>query len=192
MIADELKKVLLKHSLWLKNAPDGEKADLRDADLRDADLRDADFSRANLSGADLSGAYLREADFSRAYLSGANLSGADLSRADLRGADLSGADFSRADLRGAYLREADLRDADLSGANLSGADGNFVAGYYGKHHATAAGGYICIGCERHTYQEWIYNGEQIGKDNEYTDDEIADYMDWIKLAIRALERMESE
>ena len=187
MIADELKKVLLKHSLWLKNAPDGEKADLRDADLRDADLREADFSRADLRGANLS-----RADFSRAYLSGANLSGADLSGAYLRGADLSGADFSRADLRGANLRDADLRRADLSGADLSGADGNFVAGYYGKHHATAAGGYICIGCERHTYQEWIYNGEQIGKDNEYTDDEIADYMGWIKLAIRALERMESE
>ena len=135
MIADELKKVLLKHSLWLKNAPDGEKADLRDADLREAD-------------------------------------------------------FSRADLRGANLRDADLRRADLSGADLSGADGNFVAGYYGKHHATAAGGYICIGCERKTYQEWLDNGVQIGKDNEYTDDEIADYMDWIKLAIRALERME--
>ena len=102
MIADELKKVLLKHSLWLKNAPDGEKADLR------------------------------------------------------------------------------------------GANGNFVTGYYGKHHATAAGGYICIGCERKTYQEWLDNGVQIGKDNEYTDAEIADYMDWIKLAIRALERMESE
>ena len=80
--------------------------------------------------------------------------------------------------------------ADLRGADLRGADGAFVTGYYGKHHAIAAGGYISIGCERHTYQEWLDNGEQIGKANEYTDAEIADYMDWIRLAIRALERME--
>ena len=92
----------------------------------------------------------------------------------------------------ADLSEADLSEADLSGADLSWAQGAFVTGYYGKHHAVAAGGYISIGCERHTYQEWLDNGPQIGKDNGYTDAEIADYMDWIKLAIRALERMERE
>ncbi len=91
----------------------------------------------------------------------------------------------RADLSGADLSGAKLRWADLSGAS-----GDFVTGYLGKHHAVAAGGYISIGCERHTYQEWLDNGVQIGKANEYTDAEIADYMDWIRLAIRALERME--
>ena len=75
-------------------------------------------------------------------------------------------------------------------ADLSRANGEFVLGYFGKHHAVAAGGCISIGCKRHTYQEWLDNGEQIGKANGYTDAEIADYMDWIKLAIRALERME--
>ena len=110
-------------------------------------------------------------------------------RADLRWADLSGANLRGANLSGADLRWANLSKANLRGANLRGAEGDFVIGYFGKHHAIAAGGYISIGCERHTYQEWLDDGEQIGKDNGYTDDEIADYMDWIKLAIRALERM---
>ena len=92
----------------------------------------------------------------------------------------------------AYLGGADLRGADLRWAYLGGAKGNFVIGYFGNHHAIAAGGYISIGCERHTYQEWLDNGEQIGKDNFYIDDEIADYMDWIRIAIRALERMNGE
>ena len=132
------------------------------------------------------------ANLSGANLRWANLSGADLSGADLSGANLSGADLSGANLSGSNLRWANLSGANLRWANLSGADGAFVTGYYGKHHAVAACGYISIGCERHTYQEWLDNGVKIGKDNGYTDAEITDYMDWIRLAIRALERMERE
>jgi len=124
------------------------------------------------------------ANLSGAYLRGADLKEANLKEADLRGANLRGADLSGADLSG-----ADLKEADLSGAYLRGAKGNFVIGYFGKHHAIAAGGYISIGCERHTYQEWLDNGIQIGKDNGYTDAEASDYMDWIRIAIRALEHM---
>ncbi len=68
MTKEELKKKLELHVKWLRNEPDGVRADLSGANLSGADL-----SRANLSGANLS----------RANLSGANLSGADLSWADL-------------------------------------------------------------------------------------------------------------
>ena len=135
---------------------------------------------ANLRGADLRGADLRGAD-----LRGANLSGANLSGADLRGADLRGADLRWADLRGADLREANLREADLSEAS-----GGFTTGYFGRHHAVAAGGYISIGCERHTYDEWLANAEAIGQENRYTADEIADYVAWIKLAVARQRRSE--
>jgi uncharacterized protein YjbI with pentapeptide repeats len=176
MDANELKEVLRKHELWLnEEAPSW--ADLTGADLTGANLRGAVLTLANLTGANLRGA----------DLTGANLREAILRRADLREADLTGADLREADLTGADLRRADLHWADLRGAS-----GAFVTGYYGKHHAIAAGGYISIGCMRHTYDVWLDNGEQIGKDNNYTDAEIADYMDWIKLAIRALERMERE
>ena len=126
-------------------------------------------------------------DLRGADLRGADLSNADLSGADLRGADLRGADLNSADLRWAYLRDADLRDADLSDADLRDADlrgafGNFATGYFGRHHAIAAGGYISIGCEHHTYAEWLERGVEIGKDNGYTEAEIARYMAWIKLA----------
>lgn len=57
----DLQKVLELHKKWLKNEPDGERADLRDADLRDADLCDADLRGADLRGANLCGADL---DFS--------------------------------------------------------------------------------------------------------------------------------
>ena len=91
----ELKDILEKHSLWLREDRNGERANLRGADLREADL-----SRAKLYGVDLYGAHL--------YL------------ANLFGANLSGANLREANLREAYLYLANLSGANLSGANLSG------------------------------------------------------------------------
>ena len=54
---EELKEILDKHSLWIKDHSQGEKADLRWANLEGADLRWAD-----LRWADLRGAYPTEAD----------------------------------------------------------------------------------------------------------------------------------
>ena len=54
----KLKNVLEKHALWLRNDPNGIRADLRRADLRGADLRRADLCEADLREADLRGADL--------------------------------------------------------------------------------------------------------------------------------------
>lgn len=43
MTKEELALILDKHKKWLKDDPDGERADLRRADLRRADLYDADL-----------------------------------------------------------------------------------------------------------------------------------------------------
>jgi hypothetical protein len=150
-----------------------------------------DLSGANLSGADLSGANLCGTDLAGADLSGADLSGADLSGADLCGADLSGADLCGADLSEADLSGADLSGADLSGADLSGADGPFVTGSFGRHHAVAAGGYISIGCERHSYAEWLKRYEEIGRVHDYSPAEIEVYGQWIRMAVAWLEPIEA-
>ena len=118
------------------------------------------------------------------------LTGANLRGADLRGADLSMADLREANLRGADLRGADLSEANLRGANLSEAVGPFTVGAFGRHTAIAAGGYITIGCERRTYDEWLVQYEEIGRRNGYTTDEIADYDAWIHLAVTRQRRIE--
>ncbi len=154
------------------------------------DLRMTDLSGADLSEADLSVADLRWADLSHADLRGAGLRWADLSHADLRWADLSVADLRWADLSHADLRWADLSHADLSHADLRGADGPFTLGAFGRHGGIAVGGYITIGCERHTYDEWLERYEEIGKKHNYTNDEIADYGAWIQLAVARQQRIE--
>ena len=62
MDADMLSKVLADHQKWLRDEPDGKRADLSRADLSGANLSRADLSLADLSGANLSGANLSRAD----------------------------------------------------------------------------------------------------------------------------------
>jgi len=136
---------------------------------------DADLSYADLSYADLSNANLINAD-----LSYANLSYADLSYADLSGADLSHANLRGADLRGADLRGADLSHAELSYADLSYAIGDEYSLFYGgKHSGWATCSHVGVGCEMHTHAEWRKRFVEIGKENEYTDEEIERYRQWI-------------
>jgi hypothetical protein len=56
---EELQTILARHAAWLRNEPEGTRADLSGADLSGADLSGANLSRADLSRADLSGADLR-------------------------------------------------------------------------------------------------------------------------------------
>ena len=108
------------------------------------------------------------------------------SRIDLSGADLSGANLCGTDLGGAFLS-----GAFLHGADLTGAEGPFTHGYFGRHHAVAAGGYISIGCERHAYDWWLNSYQKCGARNGYTADEIADYGAWIELAVARQRRIET-
>src|SRR5271157_3203385 len=111
------------------------------------------------------------ADLSCADLSWAGLSGADLSSADLSSADLSCADLSCAD-----LSSADLSWANLSCANLSGAYGIIlpIISICGSMHLfTYIEGDITIGCEFHSLEYWKIMYDFIGKENEYTDAQIA-------------------
>lgn len=128
-------------------------ADLREADLRGANLREADLKRADLSGADLRGANLRGADLGYADLSYANLGRADLSCANLNGADLS------------YV--------SLSGVDLYNT--SVITFQLGKHFGFYHEGYLKIGCKGHSLEYWIYHVETIGKQHNYTPQEIARY-----------------
>jgi len=127
----------------------------------------------------LYGADLREAD-----LRGANLRGANLREADLRWADLSGAD-----LRGANLRGADLSDADLYGANLYWADlrradlrcKQYICQIHASRHAIVAiDDDVRIGCLHKPLAEWLETFEAVGKENKYTEAEVAEYGGWLR------------
>ena len=122
---------------------------LRAADLRDADLRAADLRDANLSAA--------------------NLRDANLSAANLRDANLRAADLRDANLRAADLRAADLRAADLRCKQ-------YVARIQGRRHEiNVINDDVRIGCIRKPLAEWLRCYEVVGKENNYTPFEIAEY-----------------
>jgi hypothetical protein len=116
-----IKEALEKHKKWLKNCPNGERANFNGLNLMGVDLSRADLSKAIICMVDLSASILKQTIFTEAFLKETDFSGADLKGANLRGADLRGANFRRADLRGAYFEGADLRGADLREANVEGA-----------------------------------------------------------------------
>ena len=96
-------------------------------------------------------------------------------------ADLAGADLTRADLTSANLSGANLYGADLEGTIFPFIKGKIIysigcSGYFGYF----CDGFIKIGCMTLTIQEWIDRGEQIGKGNNYSDEEIETYMNWIR------------
>jgi len=159
------------------------------ANLYGANLSGANLSRANLSGANLSGANLSGANLSGAILYGANLYGADLSGANLYGANLSGANLSGADLSRANLYGAILSGADLYGANLYGAiyidnlpiiKTLFITGsrntvfWLGRN-------WIKIGCIQKSIKEWETEYKEIGKQQNYSKDQINEYYQYIQI-----------
>ena len=100
-------------------------------------------------------------------------------KANLYGANLRGANLRGADLRGADLRGADLRGADLKNTIL---ENNAILTFiYNKHTAYFFGtNEITIGCHKYSIDYWVENYEKIGKDNDYTEDEIKKYGKFIK------------
>lgn len=72
-IKKHLNEIIELHSKWLKNDPEGVRADFSDADLRRANLSGVDLSMANffscnLSGANLAGTNLKGCTFENAVV----------------------------------------------------------------------------------------------------------------------------
>ena len=125
-----------------------------------------------------------EARGTRANLSRADLSKTNLSKANLSGANLSEANLSRANLSGADLSRADLSGTNLSWANLSGANLSFtcIKGFYiGKHFGYYHEGLLKIGCTEHPLDYWVEKYEVIGRNANYSDNDIYLYGAHIKM-----------
>lgn len=84
----------------------------------------------------------------------------------------------RADLAGADLVEANLRGSDLISANL--VNTCVISATLGKHFAFYHEGYLKIGCESNTLEWWLENYERMGKEANYSDQDIKMYGWFIK------------
>ena len=48
---------------------------------------------------------------------------------------------------------------------------------------------VSIGCKTHTVDEWLDNYREIGQENNYTDEQVEEYYDYLLLAKKQLEKM---
>ena len=92
----------------------------------------------------------------------------------LRWANLRGADLRWANLRGANLAEADLRGANLRAKQ-------YICQIQASRHAMVAiDDDVRIGCQRKPLAQWLETFEAVGRENTYTEAEIAEYGGWLR------------
>lgn len=104
----------------------------------------------------------------------------------------SGANLEGANLRGANLEGANLRGANLEGAYLEGAK-NILRLSGGRHDVIAnADGRVYIGCYVYPIERWLESYKAIEKKEGYSDDEISDYGERLKLAASWIERQKAK
>lgn len=72
--------------------------------------------------------------------------------------------------------------ANLEGVNLKGT--NIITFQANRHFAFYHEGMVKIGCISKSLKEWLEKYEQIGKENNYSDQEIQDYGNWLKRRLR--------
>ena len=119
------------------------------------------------------------ADLTGANLRGANLTGANLTSVDLTGANLRGANLTGANLTGADLTSVDLTVADLTSVDLRG----LIEINGSKHRLQYYNNQLRVGCYKYPLAYWLIMYDTIGKENNYTEEEIKeykDYMDFLK------------
>ncbi len=95
---EELKEVISKHALWLKDHNTGKRAELNGYHIENVDISGVDLSQADLSGS----------SFTKSKLIGTNLSEARL----------IGTVFMNVDMTDAVLDDVDLRNGDISHSTL--------------------------------------------------------------------------
>ena len=78
----------------------------------------------------------------------------------------------------ANLSRADLSRADLSRAVM---DTPVYQFYLGKYNAVATKDYLRVGCEVHSWDEWLTNYSEYGVSASFSDKEIQDHSRVIKL-----------
>ena len=83
-------------------------------------------------------------------------------------------------LRWSNLRWANLSEADLSGANLRGAKQYICQIHASRHAIVAIDDDARIGCHRKPLAEWLETFEAVGRENGYSEAEIAEYGGWLR------------
>lgn len=118
--------------------------------------RGKSLAYANLSHVNLRGANLYHANLYRAYLQYTNLQGSDLQCSDLQYTTIQGSDLQGSDLRYAKFHETNI-DGELVSKTPT-----LIVGLHWSVFITE--GYMRIGCQRHTHEEWkSFNDHQISK-----------------------------
>ena len=115
------------------------------------------------------------------------------------GGDFRGGEFHAGKFLGGAFHGGDFRGGEFRGGEFYG--GVFPGGVYpggvwtrspifmtGSRHTAneAGGGYIVIGCERHSVAWWLENVRACAEENNYTPDQIDEYQDIVEFMAKRI------
>jgi hypothetical protein len=112
---------------------------------------------------------------------------------EFRGGVFYDGEFYGGVFRGGWFYDGEFRGGEFRGGVFRG--GVFRSGWLilqiqGSRHFVNIpdGENIKIGCQEHPPKKWLSEFESIGKNNEYSENEIIEYKDYIELAAAMIER----
>ena len=134
------------------------------------------FSGGNFSGGDYRGGNFWSGNFSGGDFWGGNFWGGNFSGGNFSGGNFSGGNFSGGNFRGGDYRGGDYRGGDYA-VTLLQIQGSRHFCYLEKTDEGRL--LLCIGCHKYTIDEWKEQYSQIGANENYSLDEIAEYKEYI-------------
>ena len=167
----KLDRIVVKHSLWLKNTGEGVQADFRNKDLSGLNL-----SHRNMSMAVFNSAKLENVDFTGADLTQANFIDANLAYADLSNAKLKEANFTRAFMHKVNFFQTDICDAIGNRAELK------TVSVSPQYTITYNAYYLQAGCIQKTLETWkkMTKKEKAALDGAVSKEWAETYLVWIE------------
>jgi hypothetical protein len=150
------------------------RADLRDADLRGACMRSVDAQEADFRGADL-----READLRRSYLQRARFEGARLDKARIDLANIHRVGGAESFV-GAHMH-ADVGDVRIRKIlQIEGSAHTITAVVLARDARSIGEVRVKIGCTDFKLCHWLGEHERIGHDAGYSEEQIKEYLEYLK------------
>jgi hypothetical protein len=146
---NQFDEMLDLHDKWLRDSPEGRRADFRHTNLSQINMAGANMARSNMAHAymaraNMEGAYMEGANMEHAYMEGANMAGAYMAYAFMEGAYMAYAYMLGANMSHAYMVHANMARSNMAHANMAYAnmahanmalaniEGAFMEEEYGK------------------------------------------------------------
>ena len=141
------------------------------------DFHGGDFYGGDFRGGVFRGGVFRDGNFHGGVFRGGVFHDGDFRGGSFYNGNFRGGVFYGGDFHGGVFRGGVFHGGEFTKSQLQIQGTRHFMNYTMKNGIPS----IAIGCECHSIEDWQLNGEEIGKQNGYTDSQISEYRIYIEL-----------